>query len=108
MIRIIKTLRAQSLDLADGRWSALPMVPATGTIEITEKTEAAGRLATARIEATLASEPDILRDNLILEVAFCEDEDSVMSFGSSDLPLRLDISRTDRLRISASYSWPVR
>ena len=108
MIRIIKTLRAQSLDLGDGRWVELPMVPATGTLEITRKTEAAGRLATAKISATLTREDDILHDNMILEVGFCEDEDSVESFGSADLPLRLDVSASDSVKISASWSWPER
>jgi hypothetical protein len=108
MIRIIKSLRAQSLDLGDGQWVTLPMVPATGSIEISMKTEAAGRLATAKISATLTREDAILRDNIILQVTYCEDSDSVETFGAADLPLRLDVSRSDTVRISASYSWPVR
>ena len=108
MIRIIKTLRAQSLDLGDGKWVDLPLVPATGLLEITRKTEAAGRLATAKITATLSREDGILRDNMILQVGFCEDEDSVESFGSADLPLKLDISSADTVKISATWSWPER
>lgn len=108
MIRIIKRLRAQSLDLGDGKWVDLPMVPATGTLEITRKTEAAGRLATAKIGATLTREDDILRDNMILQVWFCEDQNSAESFGSSDLPLKLDISTADTVKISSTWSWPER
>ncbi|MBR1926172.1 MAG: hypothetical protein IJ840_00190 [Bacteroidales bacterium] len=108
MIRIIKTLRAQSLDLGDGKWVELPLVPATGLLEISRKTEAAGRLATAKISATLTREDAILADNMILEVRFCEDGDSVETFGSADLPLRLDISTADTVKVSASWSWPER
>ena len=99
---------SRGLDLGDGKWVDLPMVPATGTLEITRKTEAAGRLATARIGATLTREDAILQDNMILQVGFCEDEDSVETFGTADLPLRLDVTMGDRIRISASWSWPER
>lgn len=107
MIRIIKRLRAQSLDLADGIWYLLPMVPATGQLETTMKSEAAGRLGTAKISATLSAGHDILRDNLILEVTFCQDEDSVVTYGSADLPLRLEVSESDTIKVACTYSYPV-
>ena len=107
MIKIIKKLRAKSLDLSDGIWHDLPLVPATGKLEITTKTEAAGRLGTAKIEATLSKDHDIIKDNLMLQIVFCSEEDQIMNLGSSDLPLRFDVSETDTLKLSCTYSWPI-
>ena len=107
MIKIIKTLKARSLDLGDGILHTLPMVPATGYLEITEKDDSAGRLATAKISATLSRDHDILRDNLELQVGFCDDEDTVRSFGTVDLPLRLEITMADTIKVSCSYSYPI-
>ena len=109
MIRIIKAISARSLDPGNGNWVRLPMIAATGRLELTYKTDSAGRLCTANLSATLSRRDDILDDNLILRLTL-EDEpqDSVLDLGSPDLPLRLDITETDIVKISATWSRPVR
>lgn len=71
MIRIIDTLQAQSLDRQDGVWHRLALIPATATIERSEKVEEAGRLATIKINASLSESSEVLRDNLVIKVGFC-------------------------------------
>lgn len=105
MIRIIKTLEARSIDLADGIWIPLPLVPGTGTIERSDKQEDAGRLATMKLSATLSSAPDIARDALELKVTFCDGREEI--YGSEDLPLRLSVTETDVVKIECSYDCPV-
>ena len=45
---------------------------------------------------------------MILQVWFCEDQNSAETFGSADLPLKLDISTADTVKISSTWSWPER
>ncbi len=107
MIRIIDTLRAQSLDRQDGVWRRLALVPGTATIERSEKTEDAGRLATVKINATLSEASDVMRDNLMLKVGFCHGDDE--TYGSGDLPLTFDVTEANNtLKLSCSYQFPVR
>lgn len=105
MIRIIDTLQAQSLDRQDGIWHKLALVPGTATIERSEKTEDAGRLATVKISATLSEASGVMRDNLILKVGFCHGNDE--TYGSEDLPLTFEVSETNTLKLSCSYQFPV-
>lgn len=105
MIRIIDTLQAQSLDKQDGIWRKLALVPGTATIERSEKTEDAGRLATVKINATLSDASDVMRDNLILKVGFCHGDDE--TYGSEDLPLTFEVNETNTLKLSCSYQFPV-
>lgn len=105
MIRIIDTLQAQSLDKQDGIWHKLALVPGTATIERSEKTEDAGRLATVKISATLSEASGVMRDNLILKVGFCHGNDE--TYGSEDLPLTFEVSETNTLKLSCSYQFPV-
>lgn len=105
MIRIIKELHALSLDLSDGIWSRLPLVPATGTIETSEKKEEPGRLATMKLNATLYASDPILHDCMILRVTFCDG--SVKTYGSRGLPLFLSVTESNAVRISCAYEYPV-
>ena len=105
MIRIIDTLQAQSLDKQDGIWHKLALVPGTATVERSEKTEDAGRLATVKISATLSEASGVMRDNLILKVGFCHGNDE--TYGSEDLPLTFEVSETNTLKLSCSYQFPV-
>lgn len=105
MIRIIDTLQAMSLDKRDGVWHRLALVPGTATIERSEKTEDAGRLATVKIAATLSESSDVMRDNLTLAVGFCHGDDEV--YGTEELPLTFDVSETNALKLSCSYQYPV-
>ena len=105
MIRIIDTLQAQSLDRRDGIWHELALVKGTATIERSEKTEDAGRLATVKISATLSEASDVMRDNLTLVVGFCHGESE--TYGSEDLPLTFDVSEANTLKLSCSYQFPV-
>lgn len=105
MIRIIDTLQAQSLDKQDGIWHKLALVPGTATIEKSEKTEDAGRLATVKISATLSEASGVMRDNLILKVGFCHGSDE--TYGSEDLPLTFEANETNTLKLSCSYQFPV-
>lgn len=105
MIRIIDSLRAMSLDKNDGQWVTLPLVPATGTVELSESTDNGGRLVTAAVSATLSSAPDILHDNVTLKVGFCGGE--YETYGTDDLPLTLEVSRSDTVKVSCKYRYPV-
>ena len=105
MIRIIDSLQAQSLDRQDGVWHKLALVPGTATIERSEKTEDAGRLATVKINATLSESAEIMRDNLILKVGFCHGDDE--TYGTEDLPLAFEVNETNTLKLSSSYQFPV-
>lgn len=107
MIRIVKELQAMSLDTADKIWHRLPLVPATGTIETSDKKDESGRLATMKLNATLSdSDSDsIIRDNIMLRVTFCDG--SVETYGSNDLPLSLSVTKADTLRISCAYEYPL-
>jgi hypothetical protein len=105
MIRIIDTLQAQSLDRQDGVWHRLALIPATATIERSEKVEEAGRLATIKINASLSESSEVLRDNLVIKVGFCHGDGEI--YGSEDLPLTFEISETNILKISCAYQIPV-
>lgn len=105
MIRIIDSLLAQSFDRQDGEWHALPIVPATATIERTDKQEDAGRLATVKINATLSEASEVMRDNLVVKVGYCHGDDE--TYGSEDLPLTFEVSETNTVKISCSYQYPI-
>jgi hypothetical protein len=105
MIRIIDSLQAQSLDGGDGQWTVLPLVPATGTIETSESSDDGGRLVTVKVAATLFSGPDIIHDNLSLKVGFCGGDTE--TYGTEDLPLALDVSRSDTVKVSCTYKFPL-
>lgn len=105
MIRIIDSLLVQSLDRGDGAWHTLPVVPATATIERSDKEEDAGRLATVKISATLSEASEVMRDNLVVKVSYCHGDDE--TYGSEDLPLTFEVSETNTVKISCSYQFPV-
>nr|DAF38117.1 MAG TPA: hypothetical protein [Caudoviricetes sp.] len=105
MIRIIDTLQAQSLDRQDGVWHRLALIPATATIERSEKVEEAGRLATIKINASLSESSEVLRDDLVIKVGFCHGGGEI--YGSEDLPLTFEISETNILKISCAYQFPI-
>ena len=105
MIRIIDSLQAQSLDCQSGVWHKLAHVHATAPIELSDKTEDAGMLATVKINATLSESSEIMRDNLILKVGFCHGDDE--TYGTEDLPLAFEVNETNTLKLSSSYQFPV-
>lgn len=105
MIRIIDSLLAQSLDRQDGIWHTIRIVPATATIERTEKPEDAGRLATVKINATLSEASEVMRDNLVVKVGYCHGDGE--TYGTEELPLTFEVSDTNTLKLSCSYQFPV-
>ena len=105
MIRIIKSVEARSLDAPGGAWAALPLVRGTGVLETTQKPEDAGQLGEARLSAVLSSSPGILSDSLELLVFFCGG--GSVRLGTADLPVRLEVSRGDSVRVSCAWKRPI-
>lgn len=101
MIRIVDQLVALSLDEDNAEEMKLPLVPATASVTIEDTAETEGVLRTISLAAVLSSPVRILNHRLVLKVFYCDGGKDVL--GSEDLPLRLDVKTSDRIRISAKY-----
>ena len=103
MIRIVKEITFKDLD-NDSFFRKLPFIAGTAAAEIKLDQTEHGLLRTLSLSATITHPLPGLEGNLQLRLVF-ENGDRE-SFGTSDLPARLNFSRGDVTRISASYSVP--
>ena len=100
MIRIVKQIFVRSLD-TEGDWLLLPLVPTTATLDMGHTPEEAGDLTSYQLEATLRFCPDTARHNLCVKVVF--DDDSSATFGTEDLPVKLEITQAETTVIECDY-----
>ncbi len=100
MIRIVKQIFVRSLD-TEGEWQLLPLVPTTATLDIEHTPEDAGDLTSYQLEATLRFCPDTARHNLCVKVVF--DDNSSATFGTEDLPVKLEITQAETTVIECDY-----
>lgn len=63
--------------------------------------EEAGDLTSYQLEATLRFCPDTARHNLCVKVVF--DDDSSATFGTEDLPVKLEITQAETTVIECDY-----
>lgn len=101
MIRIIEKIEVKSLDLEGKPVVELPMVPATGKVEVSDAADSAGILRTVTISATLTETVRALAGRVIVTLYFCDG--SVQTWGSAELPLIFDVKIGDRVTISVKY-----
>lgn len=106
MIRIIEKIAVLSLDRTDTAAIELPMVPASGTVEISDTQENDGRLRTITLSAVVTRRLEELYDRLKVSVVYCNG--CVETYGNDDLPVCLDIKTVSgQIRISTKYKIPL-
>lgn len=106
MIRIIEKITVLSLDRTDTAAIELPMVPASGTVEISDTKESDGRLRTISLSAVVTRRFEELYDRLKLSIAYCDG--GVETYGTEDLPVYLDIKKAaGQVKISTKYKIPL-
>lgn len=101
MIRIVSSIEVQSLDMEGEPVYTLPMVPASGKVEVSDTAESAGLLRTVTIEAVLKETVAALTGRVIVKVTYCDG--SVETFGSAALPVRFGVKIGQNIQISAKY-----
>lgn len=106
MIRIIEKLAVLSLDRTDTATIDLPMVPASGTVEISDTKESEGRLRTITLSAVITRRFEELYDRLKLSIVYCDG--GIETYGTEDLPVYLDIKTVSgQIKISTKYKIPL-
>lgn len=103
MRHIISNIQYKTLSGAS--WTDIGMVPATGTMSIDTSDSKNGMIRTYKMNATIQRSsvpaPAFLADDLKLRVTY--DSGDVVFIGSDEMPVRLDVSGSDTLRISCSW-----
>ena len=101
MIRIVKEISFKDMD-NDSFFRKLPIIAGTATADIKLDQTEHGLRRTLSLAATITHPLPGLEGNLQLRLVF-ENGDQE-TFGTADLPVRLNFSRSDIIRISASYA----
>ncbi len=117
MIKVIAEIYAKSLDDTAATWQRFDIIRGKATLKIESSRDDSGVLYVYELEATLLRPVALLHDNLSLRIYFdefpaasvdkCRDP-HVLSLGTSDLPVRLDIAYANTLVISCQYKTPPR
>lgn len=106
MIRIIEKITVLSLDRTDTAAIELPMVPASGTVEISDTQNKDGRLRTISLSAVITRKFEELYDRLKLSIVYCDG--GIDTYGTDDIPVRLDIkTSSNQTKISTKYEIPL-
>lgn len=106
MIRIIEKITVLSLDRTDTAAIELPMVPASGTVEISDTQNKDGRLRTISLSAVITRKFEELYDRLKLSIVYCDG--GIDTYGTDDIPVRLDIkTASNQTKISTKYEIPL-
>lgn len=106
MIRIIERIAVLSLDRTDTAAIDVPIVPASGIVEIADTHSQDGRLRTITLSAVITRRFEELYDRLNLSIVYCDG--GIETYGTEDLPLRLDIKTvSSQTKISAKYEIPL-
>ena len=106
MIRIVRKIVLESLDDNNSKAFKLPIVPASAYMDIREMVDEGGRIVSYDFKAKVTRLLPELRHNLKVVVYF--DTGSHIVLGTSDLPIKLDISLSDSIQISFKYRMPYR
>lgn len=101
MIRIVEKIEVRSLDMEGEPVYTLPMVPATGRVEISDTHEPAGVLRTVTIQAVLRETVDALAGRVIVKVSYCGG--GVETWGTRSLPVVFDVKISGNVQITAKY-----
>ena len=117
MIRIIKEIFVSPTTETPGipGMVKLPMIPASGTLEIKEQNDENGRYSTTKLSFRCRSlspvDRRIIRDGCIVRVVFSKDGCTVrdLHLGTEDIPVRFETEDSlDYLTLSTthkSFSW---
>lgn len=104
MMYVVKSLLFKQAVNHTG-WIASGLVPGTGRLDIDTNESSDGPIRTYRLRATLSRDKragaDILTEDLIVRVVLDSGED--ITFGSTELPVRLSVSGTDPLSVSCDW-----
>ena len=103
MRHIISNIQYKELSGTD--WTDIGMVPATGSLNIDTSDSKNGLIRTYRLDATLQRSsvpaPAFLSSDLKLRITY--DSGDVVFIGTDEMPVRLDVSGSDTLRVSCSW-----
>lgn len=105
MIRIIDRIEVSSLDNPEVQEAALPLVPASASLESEDTAESDGLLRTVTLSAVLSAPVRALKDRLKVKVCYCDGGVDVL--GTEDLPLRFDVKIGNQVKISVKYKTAV-
>ena len=110
MIRIIKEISVRPAEDTPGIPVKLPMIPASGTMEVKEQNDENGRYSTTKLSCRCKSLSPavrrITRDGCIVRVSFsgggCHIPDLIL--GTEDIPVRFELEDSlDFLKLSATH-----
>ena len=107
MIRIVRKVVLESLDDKEKQPFRLPIVPASGIVEIKESADEGGRLLEYNFSANLSG--DVLpeyRSNLKIRIYF--DDGRSVVLGNPDLPVRFIFDTYNIIKVTFKYRRPYR
>ena len=102
MIRIVKEMRVWDVD-DPGTPIVLPFFPATASCTRVEKDSEHGKHEEITVSARLRWDVDreLLHRDLKMQLTF--DNGDVVTVGTEDMPLRLDVTETDYVAVAGKY-----
>ncbi len=103
MINNIRHIRYIDINTDDYTYKFLPIVPGSATYEIETKNTDSGIIKTLKLTATVTKIIPEMYKNLVICLDFCDG--TVKRFGSSYVPVRINFTEEQPIKISIEYSF---